>query len=394
MILGRRSRHGPKWRGDRTGCIIVAVEESLPMSAAEPRPTGAPPRFMFVPVSGPTGMGEYARCRTLAHAVRSRWPESAIHFLLSEQAPYARSTPYDYTLFPGSATLHDEAGRRAIREFRPDVVVFDNAGRKGQLETAHRIGAGVVYVSSRWRPRTKAFRLRWLPFIDEHWIPYPEFVGGSLTRFERLKQRLMGRPRVRYLDVLLPTPAPTEAAEVLSRFGLPSGDYVLILPGGGTAHPNARSAPEIYEDVAGRLAAAGHRVVVAGRDAPAGRNGPTGTGVQWAGRLPTDELTALLADARLVVTNGGDTLLQALACERPVVAAPIAADQPARLAKCASRGGVVAVALDADALAVAALAALADPVGLAQLAGAARAQGLTNGLPEVLDAFGTLLDRR
>jgi ADP-heptose:LPS heptosyltransferase len=346
---------------------------------------------MFVPVSGPTGMGEYARCRTLAHAVRTRWPDAAVHFLLSEQAPYARATPYDYTLFPGSPTLHDEAGRAAIRAFRPDVVVFDNAGRKGQLATAHRLGAGVVYVSSRWRPRTKAFRLRWLPFVDEHWIPYPESVGGALTRFERLKQRLMGRPRVRYLDVLMPEVAPAARAAVLARRGLRDGGYVLVVPGGGTAHPNARSAPAVYEDVAMRLAAAGHATVVAGRDAP---DGAADRGVHWAGRLPTDELTALLGGARLVVTNGGDTLLQALACGRPVIAAPIAADQPARLEKCAARGGVVPVALDADALAGAALAALTDAPELARLADAARAQGYTNGIGTVLEAFGALLERR
>jgi hypothetical protein len=178
---------------------------------------------MFVPVSGPTGMGEYARCLALAHAVRGRWPGAAIHFLLSEQAPYARSTPYEHTLFPASPTLHDREGREAIRAFRPDVIVFDNAGRKGQLAAAHSLGAGVVYVSSRWRPRTKAFRLRWLPYLDEHWIPYPEFVGGSLTTFERLKQRIAGRPRVRYLDVVLPLVAPATVEAGLARLRTQAG---------------------------------------------------------------------------------------------------------------------------------------------------------------------------
>jgi glycosyltransferase involved in cell wall biosynthesis len=369
--------------------------------------SGATPRFLFVPVSGPTGMGEYARCLALAHAVRGRWPGAAIHFLLSEQAPYARSTPYDYTLFAASPTLHDREGRAAIRAFRPDVVVFDNAGRKGQLAAAHALGAGVVYVSSRWRPRTKAFRLRWLPYLDEHWIPYPEFVGGALTRFERLKQSLFGRPRVRFLDVMLPPVEADAAAAVLARYGLAAGRYALVVPGGGTAHPNASAnaqrAPAIYEAVAARLAAAGHAVAVAGRDAPAAESNAdpaaastaaSATAVRWCGRLPPHELAALLGAARVVVTNGGDTLLQALACGRPTVAAPIAADQPARLQKCAARGGVVAVPLDEQSLADAALGVLADGARRERLAAEARAHGYTSGIATALDAFGALLARR
>jgi glycosyltransferase involved in cell wall biosynthesis len=361
--------------------------------------SGASPRFLFVPVSGPTGMGEYARCLALAQAVRGRWPGAAIHFLLSEQAPYARSTPYEYTLFPASPTLHDREGRDAIRAFRPDVVVFDNAGRKGQLAAAHAMGAGVVYVSSRWRPRTKAFRLRWLPYLDEHWIPYPEFVGGSLTRFERLKQRMMGRPRVRFLDVMLPPVDPQAAASVLARHGLERGGFTLLVAGGGTPHPNASAnaqrAPAIYDAVAARLAAAGHAVVVAGRDAPAvAAPHDAAPRVRWCGRLPPHELAALLGAARLVVTNGGDTLLQSLACGRPTVAAPIAADQPARLGTCASRGGVVAVDLDEDALTRAALDLLADEPRRERLAAEARAYGLESGISTALDAFGALLGRR
>lgn len=348
------------------------------------------PRFLFVPVSGPTGMGEYARCLTLAGAVRQRWPEAAIHFLLSEQAPYARATPYEYTLFPGSPTLHDVPGREAIRRFRPDVALFDNAGRKGQLAAAASVGARVIYVSSRWRPRMKAFRFRWMRHLDEHWIPYPEFAGGRLTRWEALKLRVFGRPRVRCLDVMLPLVAPEEAAAVLARRGLAHEGYVLVVPGGGTGHPGVQL--DAYETAALRLAAAGARVVVVGRDAPAGQAG--GAAVTWTGRVPPAELAALLPHAAFVVTNGGDTLLQSLASGRATVAAPIAADQPERLAQCAARGGVVPVALDGEALAGAALRLHTDAAERARLAAGARALGLVNGVQTALETFATLLADR
>lgn len=366
------------------------------------------PRFLFVPVSGPTGMGEYARCLTLAGAVRSRWPEAAIHFLLSEQAPYARSTPYEYTLFPGSPTLHDVPGREAIRRFAPDVALFDNAGRKGQLATAAGLGARVIYVSSRWRPRMKAFRFRWMRHLDEHWIPYPEFAGGRLTRWEAFKLRLLGRPRVRCLDVMLPLVAAEEAAAVLARRGLAHEGYVLVVPGGGTGHPGVQL--DAYETAAQRLAAVGARVVVVGREAPPIASGEAATGaarsgdspatrdapgeITWTGRVPPAELAALLPHAAFVVTNGGDTLLQSLACGRATVAAPIAGDQPERLARCAARGGVAPVALDGDALADAAVRLHTQPADRARLASAAVALGLVNGVQIALDAFEAMVRQR
>lgn len=348
-----------------------------------------PPRFLFVPVSGPTGMGEYARCLTLAGAVRRRWPDAAVHFLLSEQAPYARSTPYEYTLFPGSPTLHDKPGREAIRAFRPDVAVFDNAGRKGQLATAAALGARVIYVSSRWRPRMKAFRLRWMRHLDEHWIPYPEFAGGRLRGLEAFKLRLLGRPRVRCLDVMLPLVGDDEAAAALAARGLAHEGYVLVVPGGGTGHPGRQL--DAYEAAADRLAAAGARVVVAGRGAP-GAGAPAG--VAYLGRIAPAELAALLPHAAFVVTNGGDTLLQSLACGRATVAAPIAGDQPERLAQCAARGGVVSVALDAETLAAAAVRVHEDAAERTRLAAQASALGLVNGVVTALDAFEAMLAHR
>ena len=82
-----------------------------------------------------------------------------MHFLLSAQAPYAASTPFAYTLLPASPTFHSAEVSECLRDFRPDVVIFDNAGRTAQLRTAQRLGAAVIYISSRRRQRAKAFGL-------------------------------------------------------------------------------------------------------------------------------------------------------------------------------------------------------------------------------------------
>ena len=54
-------------------------------------------RLLFIPVSGPRGMGEYARAIAIATAVAQRWPNVEIRFALSRRAAYAAETP-----FPGN----------------------------------------------------------------------------------------------------------------------------------------------------------------------------------------------------------------------------------------------------------------------------------------------------
>ena len=352
-------------------------------------PPASAPRLLFVPVSAATGSGEYTRCLMLADAARARWPEAAIHFLLSAQAPYAASAPYPKTLFPGSATLHDTLGQQAIERFKPDIAVFDNSGRRGQLLAARAVGARVVYLSSRPRPRAKAFRLRRLRLIDELWFPYPQFIAGGLTPVEALKLRLLRRPQIRYLDYLLPQPDPTAAAATLARLALSSGRYVLVIGGGGGGHPGAEQAPAVYAAVATALAHAGHSVVVLGAPAPA--DAPPS--IRWPGRLTPAEVAALLPGAELIVTNGGAALVQALGCGRPVLAAPVAADQALRIERGARLGALAAAPLVARRLTEAALGLLAAPAARAELAAGAARLKLSNGLATALAAFTGLLAR-
>ncbi|HXC20881.1 MAG TPA: hypothetical protein VNV13_05315, partial [Steroidobacteraceae bacterium] len=132
--------------------------------------------MLFVPVSGPFGVGEYARSLAIAHAAKRRWPNADIHFVLSREAQYAASTPFSATLLASSPTFHSAEVIALMEKFRPDVLIFDNAGRTTQLRAARRVGARVVYISARARQRRKAFRLSWMRLIDEHWIAYPEFL--------------------------------------------------------------------------------------------------------------------------------------------------------------------------------------------------------------------------
>lgn len=342
-------------------------------------------RVLFVPVSAPRGFGEYARAQEIARAMQDRWPAAQLHFVLSAQAPYAADCPFPATLLPGSATLHTPQVVALLRSFQPQLVIFDNAGRTAQLRAARAGGACVVYVSSRSRQRRKAFRLTWMRLLSEHWIAYPRFIAGDLGRWERLKLRLLGRPQVRFIDTVLPA-VPAVAP-------VSSSDFVLMVPGGGTAHPGARTAPQIISEAATELARRGVRTVLVGV-ADAADSSPADGAAPLLTRLPLlpqPQLIDLLRRARIVVSNGGDTLLQALACGCACIAVPIAHDQAARIARCRERGLIVEAPLRAAAI-VAAVAALDQDEARRQLLIArGQAAGVRDAMPQILEWLAALL---
>ena len=229
-------------------------------------------------------MGEYARSLAIARGAGERWPGADIRFVLSRDAPYAADAPFPATLLASSPTFHSAAVIDLLEKWRPEVVVFDNAGRTAQLRAARRLGARIVYISARRRQRRKAFRWLWMTLIDEHWIAYPEFIAGRLGVIETLKLKMAGRPTVRFLDVILARGSPAQRAAVLARAGCAAGTFLLVVPGGGTGHPGVDDAAQRFAAAARALAAGGTPTVYVGPGGDAARlrrMRPRRIGILW-----------------------------------------------------------------------------------------------------------------
>lgn len=332
---------------------------------------------LFVPVSGPSGMGEFARTRAVADALVAAWPTVRPHFLLHREAPYAQGLRYPVIRLPKSPTLCSNEVIAAIQALRPKVVWFDNAGRTDQLRAARAVEARVIYVSSRARQRYKAFRLRWLSLLDRHWISYPEALAGELGFFERWKLRYARGAQVRFLDAML---APFDF-EAIDRAIAGFAPELVVVPGGGSGFHDSAMTPERFADWAQALARAGRRVVfVAGPSFKAPLLETEHFRVLR--NLGGGALMALLQRARLVLVNGGDTLVQAIVLGKACVAVPIAGDQPARIARCAALGAALAPAVNEVEATCAAL--LADEARIAALEAAVATLGWHDAMPHVL----------
>ncbi|MGB6352355.1 MAG: hypothetical protein WBF21_00100, partial [Steroidobacteraceae bacterium] len=110
------------------------------------------------------------------------------------------------------------------------------------------------------------------------------------------------------------------------------------------------------------------------------------------GPLPQAQLAELMRSARLVVANGGSTLLQAIACGAACVAVPIAKDQFERTRRCVAAGVAEAASADAASIVQAADRLLQDEPQRAALAGRASRLVLADGVDVAVQALGGLLD--
>lgn len=334
-------------------------------------------------------MGEYARSLAIARAAGRRWQGADIHFILNRDAPYAADVPFPATLLSSSPTFHSTAVIELIEKWRPQIVIFDNAGRTAQLRAAQRVGARVIYISARPRQRRKAFRWHWMRLIDEHWIAYPEFIAGGLGFFERLKLKVAGRPVVRYLDVILSREDSAQSHGILARAGCDAGNFVLVVPGGGTGHPGAADAVGRFMAAGRELAARGVKTVYVG---PAGDAGAARSNWHPLGPLPQADLAELMRAARLIIANGGSTLLQAIACGSACIAVPIAKDQLLRTRRCVAAGVAVAATLDPADIVRTAEALLGNEPQRAALAGRAARLALADGVELAIQALDSLVE--
>lgn len=351
------------------------------------------PKFLFVPVSGPGGAGEYYRSLAVAGAVERRWPGCEIRFILSRDARYGGECPYPVLRVARSPTRETRAVVAILERERPDVVVFDSSGRAEQYRRAKRLGASVVFVSSRATTRSKGFRLRRMRSIDQHWIVAPRFVTGGLGVLERLRTRLAPHCEIVFLDVLHEPVDEAGTAGLRRSLGVGPGAYVLACPGGGGVFGDGPDAAQVFLEASARLASGSGMPVVAVLGPRFDATSQVAPGVQVLSTLPNAQLMGMLRDAGIGVINGGSLLLQAIALGAPCVAAPISEDQPARIAACAAQGLVRPAALGVAPIVNAAKMLLAGD----ERAGLRRRLGqfaLANGLDVAVDALARSLERR
>jgi hypothetical protein len=365
----------------------TVLETVRPTAAA----TGAVSRVLFAPVTGPGGAGELMRCLVIARELARAEPAADIRFLVARDGVFREAVEFPIIDLDDSPTRSTPQVIAAIRAFQPDVMVFDNSGRTEQLRAAVAAGTRVVFSSRAPRLRWKAFRIKWMRLLDEHWMVFPAFVTGGITWLERIKLGVFHAYRVRQFDTLF-TPSEEGARRAwLAGRGLEPGAYVVFVPGGrGEASRVAEPADLFVAAAREFVAVTGQRtVVLTGRKSVPGGD----PRLTLLPRIEPGEVQHLLAEALFVVSNGGTTLIHALAHRRPLVAVPLASDQDRRIRRAVRLQIAVSAARAPAAIAAAAARLLREPARREAMTQRIAELRITNGIGEAVAALRSLARR-
>ncbi|MCL1140500.1 hypothetical protein L2740_18355 [Shewanella pneumatophori] len=310
------------------------------------------PKFLFVPVSSAAGVGEYMRSLIIAREVERRWPNATIQFILNRHAPYAATCPYPAALLDDTPTKNIKAVNDFMSFFLPDFVIFDASGRRSQLAHANKLGAKVIFISQHKRKRSRGMKVLRARVTDSHWVVQPEFVIGAISWLDRFKLRLINKPAPLVIGPVFVNPDESTQVDLLKRYDLCAGEYVLLNAGSG-GHMNAQGyiVEEFAKAAVNIHKATGlHCIMVYGPNYP--KEFTQVSGVTAIKELSHVELISLIDKAKIAVLSGGDTLLQAIALKKPTLSVAVSKDQNYRLKICQNNDLTVCAAHNAESIAL------------------------------------------
>lgn len=296
-----------------------------------------PKSILFIPVSSPEGIGEYMRSLIIANEINKQRPDINIHFVLSEQAPYTATCPYETHVTPTSPTKHVKLVNQYIETITPSVTIFDASGRKSQLAAAQRCGSKVIFISQHKKKRSRGLKWGRLKLTDNHWVVQPSFVMDEISTFEQLKLSLLKKPAPVNIGPVFTPVDTTRQTELLNRYNVEKDEFILFNAGSGGHKVGNELAADIYaqaaEDIASKTGV--KCIMVYGSNYPRDINqNQQHIAVK---ELNNQQFIALLDAAKLVVISGGDSLLQTIAMTKPCVTTPVSKDQPPRISACAQQ---------------------------------------------------------
>jgi len=306
-------------------------------------------RLLFIPVSSPQGIGEYMRSLLLAQSLKAELLDGInIHFVLNKHTVYAKFCPFETTLLDHSATKELDSVCDVIKQFKPDVVVFDCAGRAGHMKAAKKAGAKVVFISQHAKKRAKGLKLNRINLIDTHWVVQPDYCIEPLNWWERKKLDVFSLARPCNVGPFIHFASDLQKQQVLNQYNLEHRKYFIVNAGSGGHSVNNLNCADVYFEAALKITKLTglKAIVVFGPNY--NKSIPKSDELICLASLQNTDFLALMSQAKIALLSGGDTLLQAIAVQTPVVACAISKDQNARLDHCVNTGVVIKANLDVD----------------------------------------------
>ena len=235
------------------------------------------------------------------------------------------ASPAGASLAPLLPDVDDVHVLQAVWQDADGRLAQDPARELALVDSLRRYDAVVVFTSFAQSPHAMAYAayLAGVPVrvgtskefggsVLSHWLPAPPDAQHQSDRALALLASVGVASQGTHLHLDVPADAHAQAAAVRAEAGI-RGDYVVLAP--GASCPSRRYPAERFAEVASRL---GLPVAVVGTEKERELVQSVG-GVDLSGRLDVPGLVAMVAGARLAVTNNSGGMHLADAVGTPVV---------------------------------------------------------------------------
>ena len=302
---------------------------------------------LFIPVSSPSGIGEYMRSMIIAKSLTLRWPNVKIHFILNDQVSYLNDCHYSVHTCKGSPTKGTSRVNEIIESVNPDLVIFDASGRAKQFKQAKTAGAKVAFISQHNKKRSRGLKLNRLFNTDIHWVVQPDYCIKGLSYWQRAKLAFFNKEAPKNIGPVFELSNRDHQIKLLEQYHLinqavENEDYFVFNAGSGGHKIKDKLAAELYYQVAQafQLKTKMKCIILFGSNYPNAL--PKHKDIICIKNIENKDFITLLSNAKGCVISAGDTLLQCIALHKPCVAAAVSPDQPARLRLCQNEHLVLA----------------------------------------------------
>ncbi|RYV03668.1 hypothetical protein SOPP22_03260 [Shewanella sp. OPT22] len=286
------------------------------------------------------------RSLILANEIKKTWPNAEIKFILNRHTKYASTCPFETELLDNSPTMHTQEVNHIIEAFRPNVVVFDASGRQAQLAKAKSVGATTVFISQHAKKRRRGMKWKRARYTDFHFVAQPEFAIAPISWIQRIKFKLMNKPKPECVGIFFERSITAQKEHVLAKYDVQNKKYIIVSAGSGGHRKGDNVVADVFFKAAELLAKSSNikTLIVMGPSYP--NKLPKSDFVTVISKLNNAEFIALIDGAKTAVLSGGGALLQALALKVPVITCPVSKDQPTRIEACKSQGLVINTSLE------------------------------------------------
>ncbi|KGJ89011.1 hypothetical protein GAB14E_4007 [Colwellia psychrerythraea] len=284
------------------------------------------------------------RSLIIAKALKIRWPNISIHFILNKQVSYFNDCPYIVHGCQNSPTKDTATVNRIIEQVSPNLVIFDASGRAAQFKKAKATGAKVAFISQHNKKRSRGLKLNRLASTDIHWVAQPDYCIKPISLWQRVKLALFNKKAPKNLGPVFELSSDEYQAKLLVRYDLVRENYLVFNAGSGGHLVSGKLAADIYYQAAQEfyLQTGIQCIVIFGDNYP--KELPENNDIICIKSITNKDFISLIIAAQACVISAGDTLLQCITLHKPCVAAPVSPDQPMRLKLCQAKRLVLAAA--------------------------------------------------